>query len=99
MSTASDDPRDDGPQLPELADDRIEKIEGALFATIAKERSAHRTRRTRIWIASAAAAVVIVVAAAIAPTMSTLVSGGASTTRPVPRRPAPRCRTAGATSA
>lgn len=79
MNTASDDPRDDGPQLPELADDRIEKIEGTLFAAIAKERGAHRTRRTRIWIASAAAAVVIVVAAAIAPTMSTLVSGGAST--------------------
>ncbi|WP_457098355.1 DUF4349 domain-containing protein [Microbacterium sp. P5_E9] len=79
MNTASDDPRDDAPQLPELADDRIEKIEGALFAEIAKERGAHRTRRTRIWIASAAAAVVIVVAAAIAPTMSTLVSGGAST--------------------
>ena len=75
MSTASDDPRDDGPQLPELADDRIDEIEGTLFATIAKERRAHRTRRTRIWIASAAAAVVIVVAAAIAPTMSTLVPG------------------------
>jgi len=78
MSTASDDPRDDGPQLPELADDRIDEIEGTLFATIAKERRAHRTRRTRIWIASAAAAVVIVVAAAIAPTISTLVPGVAT---------------------
>ena len=56
MSTASDDPRDDGPQLPELADDRIDEIEGALFATIAKERTcaphpAHpdldRVRRSR----------------------------------------------------
>ena len=78
MSIAPDDPRDDVPQLPELADDRIDKIEGEVFATIAKERTVHRTRRTRIWIASAAAAVVIVVAAAIAPVVSTLVPGAAT---------------------
>lgn len=69
--------------LPELADERIDEIEDALFAEIAHERtrrSAGRVRRGRLWLAGGAAAAVIVVAAVIAPSVGSLVggAGGAS---------------------
>jgi Flp pilus assembly protein TadB len=68
--------------LPELSAERIDEIEDALFADIARERtlqSARRTRRGRLWIAGGAAAAVIAVAAVIAPSVGSLVgtSGGA----------------------
>lgn len=64
-----------GAPLPELTDRRIDEIETALFADIAKERSARRVRRGRWWIGGAAAAAVVVVAAVIAPTVGGLVGG------------------------
>ncbi|MBW9118639.1 DUF4349 domain-containing protein [Microbacterium trichothecenolyticum] len=68
--------------LPELSAERIDEIEEALFADIARERTrqaARRTRRGRLWIAGGAAAAVIAVAAVIAPSVGSLVgtSGGA----------------------
>ena len=63
--------------LPELSSERIDEIEDALFADIARERarqSARRTRRGRLWIAGGAAAAVIAVAAIIAPSVGSLVS-------------------------
>ena len=70
-------------ELPELSAERIDEIEEALFADIARERTAGRARsarRGRIWMAGGAAAAVIAVAAIIAPTVVPLVSpgGGAS---------------------
>ncbi len=62
--------------LPELTDRRIDDIESALFAGIARERSAQRARRGRWWIGGAAAAAVIVVAAVIAPSVGGLLGGG-----------------------
>ncbi|MFE5410600.1 DUF4349 domain-containing protein [Microbacterium sp. NPDC056569] len=69
--------------LPELSAQRVDEIEEALFADIARERSrqsARRTRRGRLWIAGGAAAAVIAVAAVIAPSVGSLVggAGGAS---------------------
>jgi hypothetical protein len=64
--------------LPELADERIDEIEAALFADISRERSAtssRSARRGRIWLAGGAAAAIIAVAAIIAPTVVPLVSG------------------------
>lgn len=74
-----------GPQgasasLPELGSQRIDEIENALFADIARERVMHKgrsARRGRLWLAGGAAAAVIVVAAVIAPSVGSLVSGGA----------------------
>lgn len=78
--------------LPALDDRRIDEIEAALFADIARERAeglahdevsaARRRRRRRTWWgASGAAAAVIVVAAAIAPQLTSS-SGGASSVAP-----------------
>ncbi|MFS0714855.1 DUF4349 domain-containing protein [Microbacterium sp. 2P01SA-2] len=78
--------------LPTLDDRRVDAIEEALFADIARERAerqarddlsaARRRRRRRAWWgASGAAAAVIVVAAAIAPQL-TGASGGASSVAP-----------------
>lgn len=64
--------------LPELADDRVDELEAALFAAIADERDSYalrhadedrrrRARRGRWWIGGAAAAAVVVVAAVIGP--------------------------------
>ncbi len=67
-------------ELPELSARRIEEIEQALFADIARERAAKRTRSTRrgrLWLAGGAAAAVIAVAAIIAPAVGQLVSPGA----------------------
>ncbi len=67
-------------ELPELSARRIEEIEQALFADIARERAAKRarsTRRGRLWLAGGAAAAVIAVAAIIAPAVGQLVSPGA----------------------
>ncbi|WP_194398159.1 DUF4349 domain-containing protein [Microbacterium atlanticum] len=69
--------------LPSLSDQRIDEIEDALFADIARERSqrsARGRRRGRLWVAGGAAAAVIVVAAVIAPSVGQLVgvAGGAS---------------------
>ena len=60
-----------------LSAERIDEIEDALFADIARERtrqSARRTRRGRLWIAGGAAAAVIAVAAVIAPSVGSLVA-------------------------
>lgn len=64
-------------ELPELDEERIEEIERALFADIARERAADRARgarRGRLWLAGGAAAAVIVVAAILAPSIVPLVS-------------------------
>jgi len=76
MNTQPRDPRG-AASLPELSPQRIDEIEDALFADIARERTrstAQRRRRGRYWIAGGAAAAVIVVAAVIAPSVGTLVS-------------------------
>lgn len=68
------------PDLPELSAQRIEEIEKALFADIARERVNRRvrsSRRGRVWLAGGAAAAVIAVAALIAPSVVPLVSPGA----------------------
>lgn len=70
------------PELPALSARRIDEIEQALFADIARERSetrARRARRGRIWLAGGAAAAVIAVAAIIAPAVVPLVSPGVGT--------------------
>ncbi|MCP2636643.1 DUF4349 domain-containing protein [Microbacterium sp. HD4P20] len=64
--------------LPELSAERVDDLEKALFADIARERdvaTARRARRGRLWIVGGAAAGVIAVAAIIAPTIGPLVSG------------------------
>ncbi|WP_109210645.1 MULTISPECIES: DUF4349 domain-containing protein [Microbacterium] len=64
--------------LPQLTPERIDEIEGALFADIARERARQtdrRTRRGRLWLAGGAAAAVIAVAAVIAPSVGSLVNG------------------------
>ena len=64
-------------ELPELDDRRIDEIDQALFADIARDRDAARTRsarRGRRWLAGGAAAAVIVVAAILAPSIVPLVS-------------------------
>ncbi|MGN8552779.1 UNVERIFIED_CONTAM: DUF4349 domain-containing protein [Microbacterium sp. SLM126] len=70
------------PELPELSARRIDEIEQELFADIARERTASRTRsarRGRLWLAGGAAAAVIVVAAIIAPQVVPLVTPGGGT--------------------
>ena len=64
--------------LPELSDERINRIETSLFTEIARDRTVHRKRRTGVWVASSAAAAVIVVAAVIAPSVGGLLTGTAS---------------------
>ncbi|GAA2990723.1 hypothetical protein JOD63_001078 [Microbacterium terrae] len=67
--------------LPELDDARIDAIEDAVFADIARERASETTRRTRrgrLWMGGAAAAAVIAVAAVIAPAVTGLVTGTSS---------------------
>jgi len=64
--------------LPELSDERINRIETSLFTEIARERTVHRKRRTGMWVVSSAAAAVIVVAAVIAPSVGGLLTGTAS---------------------
>lgn len=56
------------PRLPDLSADRIDEIEAALFAGIAKERSSRRrSARGRVWLGVGAAAAVVVVATVISP--------------------------------
>jgi hypothetical protein len=62
-------------QLPELTDERIDRMENSLFTEIARDRTVHRKRRTGVWAVSGAAAAVIVVAAVIAPSVGGLVAG------------------------
>ena len=64
--------------LPELSDERINRIETSLFTEIARDRTVHRKRRTGVWVAGSAAAAVIVVAAVIAPSVGGLLTGTAS---------------------
>lgn len=64
--------------LPELADRRIDEIEDALFADIARDRIARRARRGRVWMGGAAAAAVVVVAAVIAPSVVSSIGAGSS---------------------
>ena len=64
--------------LPELSDERINRIETSLFTEIARDRTVHRKRRTGVWVATSAAAAVIVVAAVIAPSVGGLLTGTAS---------------------
>jgi hypothetical protein len=81
------------PPLPELSDSRIDEIEEALFAGIARERviqqgetrrlADRRARRRRtVWWSTAAAAVVVVSAVAVGPVLGGLgitgVSGGST---------------------
>jgi len=64
------------PPLPELDERRVDEIENALFADIARERGiqrARRSRRGRWWIAGGAAAAVVAIAAIIAPAVGGLV--------------------------
>lgn len=79
--------------LPTLDDRRIDEIEQALFAQIARERAerrvredetSSRTRRRRRtwWAASGAAAAVIVVAAVIAPQLTATTGGAAGSAAP-----------------
>lgn len=66
--------------LPPLSAQRIDEMEDAVFADIARERShagARRRRRSRLWIAGGAAAAVVAVAAVIAPSVGGLVAGTA----------------------
>lgn len=68
-------------ELPELSARRIDEIEEALFADIARERAAGRTRsarRGRLWLAGGAAAAVIAIAAIIAPSVVPLVTPAGS---------------------
>ena len=65
-------------ELPDLSAGRIDEIEDALFADIARERgkqAQRRARRGRLWIAGGAAAAIIAVAAVIAPSVGSLVGG------------------------
>ena len=74
--------------LPALSEDRIEEIETALFAGIARDRAdegarvdldrRRRARRGRIWMGGAAAAAVVAVAAILAPSMPALLGGASS---------------------
>ncbi|WES65182.1 DUF4349 domain-containing protein [Microbacter sp. GSS18] len=67
--------------LPELGEDRIEAMEGEIFAGIARERATGRARTARrrtYWIAGGAAAAVIAVAAIIAPGVGTIVGSSGS---------------------
>lgn len=64
--------------LPELSEDRIDRIERGLFADIDAERAVRRRRRRTGWISAGAAAAVIVVAAAIAPAVGGIVTPLAS---------------------
>lgn len=79
--------------LPTLDDRRIDEIEQALFAEIARERAERRVRedetsaRTRRrrrtwWAASGAAAAVIVIAAVIAPQLTATTGGAAGSAAP-----------------
>jgi hypothetical protein len=70
----------DPASLPELTPARVDEIEDALFAAIAREgaeRRRRQARRGRLWIAGGAAAAVVAVAAIIAPSVGSLVGGGA----------------------
>jgi hypothetical protein len=81
MNTQSPVPEASAP-LPELSAQRIDEMEDALFADIARERargSVRRTRRGRLWIAGGAAAAVIAVAALIAPSVGSLVGTAGGT--------------------
>ncbi|WP_439592490.1 DUF4349 domain-containing protein [Microbacterium sp.] len=81
MNTQRDDTSLPEPALAELSDARIDEIEDALFADIARERRTDRARRAkrgRIWMAGGAAAAVVAIAALIAPTVGGIVSGTAT---------------------
>ena len=81
MNTQSPVPEASAP-LPDLSAQRIDEMENALFADIARERtrgSVRRTRRGRLWIAGGAAAAVIAVAAVIAPSVGSLVGTAGGT--------------------
>jgi hypothetical protein len=89
----NEEPRNGQVTLPDLSDERVDRIERALFAAIDEEREAAarrssqpasdraRARRRRAWWGTGAAAAVIAVAALIAPSMPGLLGGsdGAST--------------------
>lgn len=72
--------RTDEPALAELSARRVDEIEDALFADIARERTVRRARRRRVWLAGGSAAAVVVLAVVVAPTVGGIVtaSGGAS---------------------
>ncbi len=87
-----------GTTLPELTDERIDEIEHALFADIARDRTARRARRGRWLIAGGAAAAIVVVAAAVLPSVvSAFMSPqGASDSAFVGTEPAPEMGAGGA---
>jgi hypothetical protein len=64
--------------LPEIGEERIDAMERTVFARIAADRHARRTRRGRWWMGGAAAAAVVLVAAVISPYVASSISGGGS---------------------
>ncbi len=74
--------------LPSLADERIDEMERAIFADIAKERAGENARadvarrrsarRGRWWMGGAAAAAVVAIAALIAPQVLTNIQGSSA---------------------
>ncbi|HWI30137.1 MAG TPA: DUF4349 domain-containing protein [Microbacterium sp.] len=64
--------------LPELTDDTVDRMESAVFARIAEDRtrdaSRSRKRRTGVWIGLGSAAAVVAIAAVIAPSVGGLVN-------------------------
>jgi hypothetical protein len=65
--------------LPELDDARVETMERAVFARIARERATSRARRRRWWTAGAAAAAVVVATIAITPWVTVAVGDRTTT--------------------
>jgi hypothetical protein len=69
--------------LPALSDERVDELEAALFASIARDRDEERTDRERrrrvtrgrLWMGGTASAAVIAVAAVLAPSMPGLIGG------------------------
>jgi hypothetical protein len=61
--------------LPEIDDDRVDAMERVVFARIADDRLARRSRRGRWWVGGAAAAALVIVAAIISPYVASTISG------------------------
>lgn len=66
--------------LPPIDDERVDRMEDAVFAGIAADRRTHRTRRARGWALGGAAAAVIAVAAVIAPSVGGVLAPAGVTT-------------------
>lgn len=75
--------------LPPVDDERVDAMEGEIFARIAEDRRAARTRRTRGWAWSGAAAAVLALAVVIAPGLTSGLSGARSSSGDVVAVPFP----------